>query len=483
MTPHAHTTVRAAIYCRLSYAPDGSLEKVERQEADCRALAARLGWSVEDRHVYSDNSRSAWQRNRKRPRWDAMLASIERGEIDAIIVWHGDRLIRQPWDLELLLKLADDRRLQLASISGTRDLTSEDDRFILRIEAAQACKSSADTSRRVRRGWKARAEKGLPVGGGKRPFGYGAPTGRTGKTGKPIYDTTKIVEDEAAVLREAVRQLLAGQSEGSVLRWMNTVSTTSQGKPWTGKSLRNLLLGPRIAGLLRHEGRLLPAAWPAIINVEQWEAIRALYRRRAQAHPYRGRERKWMLSGIARCGRCGTGMRTKPSGGRNRRDSRLYYCWNRDCPGPVSRNQAHLDAYVGAAVVELLNDEEFLARLQATSDRPEIAEKIAVLERRKAEAEAVLENLADEESVDPALLVRSISGFTKRIAELRAQLAADERQRLLLRHAGISWEQWEGSIPVDVRAALVAATFRVTVLPATWRGPGFDPASVRLEPV
>ena len=35
-----------------------------------------------------------------------------------------------------------------------------------------------------------------------------------------------------------------------LFRWMNTVSTTSQGQPWTGKSLRNLLLGPRIAGLL-----------------------------------------------------------------------------------------------------------------------------------------------------------------------------------------------------------------------------------------
>lgn len=33
---------KAAIYCRLSYAPDGSLEKVEQQEADCRDLAMRL---------------------------------------------------------------------------------------------------------------------------------------------------------------------------------------------------------------------------------------------------------------------------------------------------------------------------------------------------------------------------------------------------------------------------------------------------------
>lgn len=170
----AHTSVktytvgmgeRAAIYTRLSWAPDGSVEKVDRQEDDCRDLASRIGWTVSERHVYKqDNHASAWKRDRKRPGWEAMLKAVEAGEIDSIIVYHGDRLIRQPWDLELLLRLAEDRRIHLASVSGVRDLSSTDDQFVLRIEAAQACKSSADTSRRVKRGWQARAKKGLPVG-------------------------------------------------------------------------------------------------------------------------------------------------------------------------------------------------------------------------------------------------------------------------------------------------------------------------------
>ncbi|MEQ4725788.1 recombinase family protein [Nonomuraea sp. B19D2] len=142
----------AAIYCRLSYAPDGSLEKVERQEDDCRQLADRLAWPIDERHVYKDNSRSAWQRNRKRPAWDELLEAIERGDVDGVLVYHGDRLIRQPYDLEKLLQLADDRQIALASPSGVRDLASEEHRFVLRIEAAQACKASADTSRRVKRG-------------------------------------------------------------------------------------------------------------------------------------------------------------------------------------------------------------------------------------------------------------------------------------------------------------------------------------------
>src|SRR6266705_632727 len=196
------TPKSAGIYCRLSVSPDGSVEKVERQEADCRKLAKRLGWTVHQ--VYPDNSRSAWQRNRKRPQWEQMLADIKAGRLDGILVYHGDRLIRQPWDLELLLQLADDRRLPLASPQGTRDLSNEDDRFILRIEVAQACKSSADTSRRVKRGIEARAEKGGSGAGSNRPFGYGVHTGKEGKTGKPLYDLTKQNRKEARIGLEAV---------------------------------------------------------------------------------------------------------------------------------------------------------------------------------------------------------------------------------------------------------------------------------------
>ncbi|WP_166344934.1 recombinase family protein [Phytoactinopolyspora limicola] len=467
----------AAIYCRLSYAPDGSLEKVERQEADCRELAARLGWPVAD--IYPDNSRSAWQRNRKRPQWERMLADIEAGRIDGIIVYHGDRLIRQPWDLELLLKLADDRRLPLTSVTGTRDLNSEDDRFILRIEAAQACRSSADTSRRVKRGWAARAQRGEPIGGGKRPFGWGVPSGKTGKTGKPIYDTTQQVPGEASVLREAADRLMAGQSQGGIVAWMNEVSRTSQGALWTPKSLKNLMQSPRIAGLIEHGGQLHEAAWEPLLSVEEWEDVKAILRRSAAEHGYAGRERRYLLSGVAECSRCGGKLRTKPSGGRNRVTSRLYHCTNRDCPGRVSRNVDRLDAYVSGRVLRRLNEPGFVEALHADDEQPGVGAEIATLERRKNEALATLRSLADHPDVSAEVVAASLESFDRRIRELRARLVSTTRQRLLARMSGITRDQWDAE-PIDVRAETVRALFRVIVLPATWRGPGFDPASVRM---
>ena len=470
------TPKNAAVYCRLSYAPDGSVEKVERQEADCRALARKLGWKIRD--VYPDNSRSAWQRNRKRPEWERMLGDIEAGAVDGIIVYHGDRLMRQPKDLERLLDLSDVRRLPLASPSGTRDLTSEDDRFILRIEVAQACKASADTSRRTRRGVEARAEKGQPSAGSNRPFGYGRRTGKEGRTGRPLYDLTKQNRREAKILKDAVRRLLAGESQGGVLAWMNTVSTTTNGNPWKASTLRCLLQSPRVAGLIEHGGKLHPAKWKGILTRDEWEDVKALLQRNSDRYGYAGRVRVHLLSsGIAECGTCGGPLKTKPSG---RGDSRLYYCANPACEKPVSRNVRHLDEYVTGRVLRRLNEPAFIAAVHADTDQPGIGAEIAALERRKAKDTTVLEDLVNHPGVDTALLAKGLASYDREIARLRGQLAATTQQRLLARMAGVTREQWDAE-PVDVRAETVRALFRVVVLPTGRTGPGFDPAGVRVE--
>lgn len=454
---------RAAVYCRLSWAPDGSLEKVDRQEEDCHALAKRIAWNIDQRHIYQDNNASAWKRNRKRPGWDAMLAAVEAGEVDSIIVYHGDRLVRQPWDLEHLLRLSDERHVELASVSGIRNLGSADDRFILRIEVAQACKASDDTSRRVKRGWRARAEKGLPVGGGKRPFGFEP----GGLTHRPA---------EAEVLADAASRLLAGQGVSGVVRWLNEVSTTSQGKRWAPRTLKNLLLSPRVAGLIVSQGKTYQAAWEGIISVEDQEEIRSLYAANSAMQPEQDWQRKYLLSGVAECSFCGGAMITKPSGGRNRKTSRIYYC--PDCR-KLGRNQEHLDQYVTSAVLRLLNRPKFMAGLTADTD-PRLGQEIAQLERRRTAAKVQLEALVDHPDIDAAMVARSLSSFSDRIAELRSQQAATTRGRLLARVAGIDRAAWD-ELPVDIRSAVVRALYRVVVLPATWRGPGFDTKSVRLK--
>lgn len=157
------------LYARLSRNPDGQLEKIETQLADCEAVAQRRGWQVGER--LDDPNMSAWRRGRKRKGWDRLLDRIKNGEIDGVVCWHTDRLFRQPADLEQLITLAEANGLVLASAYGEHDLNNSDDRAMLRVGAAMACKSSDDTSRRLKRRFSAMREEGR-MNGGARPFGF-----------------------------------------------------------------------------------------------------------------------------------------------------------------------------------------------------------------------------------------------------------------------------------------------------------------------
>ncbi|WP_405549750.1 recombinase family protein [Streptomyces microflavus] len=484
MTWNQRLPQKAGIYCRLSYAPDGSLEKVERQEADCRALADRLGWSVSEAHIFPDNSRSAWQRTRSRPQWDRMLRCIEGGEIDGVIVYHGDRLIRQPFDLETLIGISDSRSMRIASPSGTRDLDSPDDRFILRIEAAQACRESDNTSRRVKRALDARLERGLTQIGGRRSFGYGVQIGTRTRvvdgveTQVPRYDMEQQVPEEAAILFEAGERLLAGQPQAGVIRWMNTKCATTEGNLWCTKTLRNLLLAPRTAGLIERDGQYLEAAWDGIFPREMWESFGMYYKTSAEQMPAPSRERRYLLSGVGggQCWNDGSWLKVKPTGGKNRPDSRIYYCGV--CRG-VGRNVAHTEAYVSGQAIRLLNSPQLLAELTSAAQAPDLSAELTTLERRRGTVRRQVASLADNPDVDAELALLGLASLEKKIKEVRARLGTSAEQKLLGRLVGITPEEWEDT-PMDIRATAVRLLFGVVLLPTQRRGPGFDTDAIRV---
>ena len=87
---------RAAVYVRISRDKEGAGLGVERQEADCRALAEQLGWTIVA--VHTDNDLSAYS-GKPRPGYAALLADLRAGTADAVVVWHTDRLHRRPVEL------------------------------------------------------------------------------------------------------------------------------------------------------------------------------------------------------------------------------------------------------------------------------------------------------------------------------------------------------------------------------------------------
>jgi site-specific DNA recombinase len=116
-------------------------------------------------------------------------------------------------------------------------LSDPDDRFFLRIEVAHACRSSDDTSRRLRDALEDRAREGRPHSSGQRPYGYAG-------------DAVTIIEGEAVIIREIYARHLEGASPGLIARELTERGeVTVSGKPWQPYAVRAVLSSRHVTGL------------------------------------------------------------------------------------------------------------------------------------------------------------------------------------------------------------------------------------------
>ena len=156
------TTPRAAaIYARISSDVEGLGAGVGRQVEDCRKLATSLGWTVSGEYV--DNDVSAYS-GKRRPDYERMLADLADGTVDAVLVYHIDRLTRRPIELEDFLSAVDRAKVRhVKFVTGDTDVHTGDGLLMARIMGAVAANKSASKSRRVRRKMEQVAPKDAPT--------------------------------------------------------------------------------------------------------------------------------------------------------------------------------------------------------------------------------------------------------------------------------------------------------------------------------
>ena len=455
----------AAIYARISSDREGLQLGVQRQVEDCQALAARRGWAVG--RVYVDDDVSAYKR-KPRPAYQQLLADIRRGECDAVVVWHQDRLHRQPKELEEFFEVCDGARVsELASVSGDTDLSTDDGRFLARILGAVARKESDDKSRRIKRKHQELAQNGKVAGGGTRPYGYQS-------------DRRTIDPTEAAIIRELADRILRGDSLRSLIADLTDrkVSTVT-GSPWKIQTLRNMLMSYRLSGEREHLGELVgKAEWEAIIEPEQTERLRAILG--DADRPANRSPRRYLLTRLVHCAPCGYQMVSRPRGDGERR----YVC--NAGPGlPGCGRTAiladHLEPFIVEAALHRL-DSPGLADALSGAHAP--ASASAEARRELDEAAAHLEELARAYAEKKITLREYLAArpvIEKRMESARGALNIDSRAATLsayMANSGALRQEWPDLTLPRQHSIIAALLDHVAIAPAVRGRNRFDPTRV-----
>ena len=128
---------------------------------------------------------------------------------------------------------------------------------------------------------------------------------------------------EAKVVSQIVARFLNGESVLSIARWLEEEGVrTVTGKTWRTTSVRTMLASARIAGLRAHRGEVVgPAVWEAIITPADRD--RVLARMEQLKTSGRRSPRRYLLSGMLRCGKCDHRLYSSA-----RKESRRYVCKN-----------------------------------------------------------------------------------------------------------------------------------------------------------
>lgn len=456
---------QAAIYARIS-SDDGSALGVGRQIADCEREAQRRGWTVSDRYIDNDVSAS---RGAPRPEYERMLADVRAGRLGAIVVWDVDRLTRTMRELEDVIDFANQRGLALASVGGEIDLSTEQGRMMARMKGTVARYEVEQSSRRLKR--KAAELRAAGAPNGPRPYGYD----RVRIDG---VSTNVINAAEAAMIREATQRVLAGEGLWRIVNDLNARGcVTQRGGPWQTQTLRRMLLKPANAGLRTYKGQVVgDAAWEPIIDRATFDRLTATLTDPARRTSNRGTAVKYLLSGIALCGKCHRPMvgtarfeysyRTFPH---------RYVCNHAGCHG-VSKKMAPIDEYVEAVVVgilerdgvQLLGGDEDAARV-ASDDVEAVEAKLALVADQFADDTITADQLARI----TAKLRTDLDAARQRLS---AAQPAQQFERFARGDVSAAWAEAD----IEIKRAILDMLMIITVEPT---GPGMPTTaeSVRIE--
>jgi site-specific DNA recombinase len=277
-TPSRFTKkTRCAIYTRKS--SDEGLEQafnsLDAQREACAAFIVSQkheGWTVLPA-LYDDGGFSGG--NLERPALKRLLADIEAGQIDVVVVYKVDRLTRALSDFAKLVEIFDRRGVSFVSITQQFNTTTSMGRLTLNVLLSFAQFEREVIGERVRDKIAASKKKGMWMGG-MPPLGY------------DVKDRKLVVNDEESrTVVDIYRRYLALKSVRTLKDELVAAGIRSKrrvrpdGTEYGGQKLARgalyLMLQNRVyRGEITHKGHSYRGEHPAIIEQQLWDEVQAV---------------------------------------------------------------------------------------------------------------------------------------------------------------------------------------------------------------
>ncbi len=290
---------RCAIYTRKSTDEglDQEYNSLEAQRDSALAFISSQrheGWiAVND--GYDDGGFSGGNTNR--PALKRLLADVEDGRIDVVVVYKIDRLSRSLSDFAQMVDLFDAHGVTFVSVTQQFNTTTSMGRLTLNILLSFAQFEREVTGERIRDKISASKAKGMWMGGTP-PLGY------------DVRDRKLVVnESEAALVRDIFARYAETGSAAQLVRelqieghttkvWVAQNGRRHDGKVIDQQCLFTMLRNRLYLGEITHKGQSFPGQHEPIVSTDLWAAVHAFVDGRKQGPRTRYKKEPALLTGL-----------------------------------------------------------------------------------------------------------------------------------------------------------------------------------------
>ncbi|GAA4440288.1 recombinase family protein [Bremerella cremea] len=432
-------TIKCAIYSRKSTEEglDQDFNSLDAQrEAGEAYIKSQLheGWvCLPDQ--YDDGGFTG--ANMERPALRRLLADIESGKVNCVVVYKVDRLSRSLLDFSRIMEVFDKHQVSFVSVTQAFNTASSMGRLVLNVLLSFAQFEREMISERTRDKMAAARRKGK-WSGGTPILGYNV-------------ENTKLVINEAEARRVQEifgmylerKSLLAVAGELHIRGWRNKLWKTRRGTERGGRrfdkgSLYALLTSVIYIGKVRYKNEIHDGEQDGIIDPETFAKVQKLLQKNGQSGGRAVRNKhNALLRGILRCGSCNCGMSHSYSQKKGSRLYRYYVCqraqkrgW-KHCPAP-SIPAGEIERFIVDEIKAIGRDPQVIeatlkeARIQAENQSQRLTVERNDLRGELREAHAELSRVAATVGPGDARLANAhdrIGDAERRLTEVENQLA------------------------------------------------------------